>query len=82
MIVVGDLFLAIEMWPLLGEPQQLLETADGNVLGRDHSSAVWGSLFSNGAGVRSAACRQEQAGLPLAALPTELERGATEQSFL
>lgn len=82
MIVIGVPFLAIEMWPLSGESQQLLETAYGTIWGRDHSSAVYGHSLYNRVGVRRAACRQEQAGLLPAALPTEPGRGAFEQSLL
>lgn len=67
MVVVGVPSLAIEMWPLSREPRQLLERAYGNILGRDHFSAVWGDLLYPGVGASSAAYRQEQAGAGRAA---------------
>lgn len=67
MFVVRVPFLTIEMWPLSGEPQQLLKTVYGNILGRDHFSAVFGHLLYNEVGARSAACRQKQAGAARAA---------------
>lgn len=62
MVVVGVPFLTIEMWPLSREPWQLLGMAYGDILGRDPFSAELGHFLYSDAGVRSAACGQEQAG--------------------
>lgn len=83
MSAAGILLLAIDVWPLSGETWQLLETASGSILGKEHFSDVCGNLFYNGMGVRSAhAYRQEHAGLLLEVIHTEMERGAFEQPLL
>lgn len=58
-VAAGFPFLVIDSQPRSGEPWQLLETASGNILGKEHSSDVYGHLFYNGMGVRGACDVQE-----------------------
>lgn len=42
MVAAGIPLLATDVWPLPGEPWQLLETASGSILGKEHPSDVCG----------------------------------------